>query len=58
MFSYADGCTMSGKKDGIVNMGGFLAMNEEEIYLQATGLVVVYEAVSYTHLDVYKRQEF
>lgn len=45
MFSYADGCTMSGKKDGIVNMGGFLAMNEEEIYLQATGLVVVYEGM-------------
>lgn len=45
MFSYADGCTMSGKKDGIVNMGGFLAMNEEELYRQATGIVVVYEGM-------------
>ncbi len=45
MFSYADGCTMSGKKDGIVNMGGFLAVNEEDIYLQATSLVVVYEGM-------------
>ncbi len=45
MFSYADGCTMSGKKDGIVNMGGFLAVNEEELYRKATGLVVVYEGM-------------
>ncbi|MGI6628011.1 MAG: tyrosine phenol-lyase [Bacillota bacterium] len=45
MFSYADGCTMSGKKDGIVNMGGFLAMNEEDLYRRATGMVVVYEGM-------------
>jgi tyrosine phenol-lyase len=45
MFSYADGATMSGKKDGIVNIGGFLAMNEEELYSKATALVVVYEGM-------------
>lgn len=45
MFSYADGATMSGKKDGIVNMGGFLAMNEEDLYFKATSLVVVYEGM-------------
>lgn len=45
MFSYSDGCTMSGKKDGIVNMGGFLALNEEEVYRKATALVVVYEGM-------------
>jgi tyrosine phenol-lyase len=45
MFSYSDGCTMSGKKDGIVNMGGFLAVNDEGLYRDATGLVVVYEGM-------------
>ena len=45
MFSYADGCTMSGKKDGIVNIGGFLALNDPELYQKATSLVVVYEGM-------------
>lgn len=45
MFSYADGCTMSGKKDGIVNIGGFLALNDDDLYQKATSLVVVYEGM-------------
>ncbi|NLY53188.1 MAG: tyrosine phenol-lyase [Firmicutes bacterium] len=45
MFSYADGCTMSGKKDGIVNIGGFLCLNDEELYTEATELVTVYEGM-------------
>ncbi|HQA75622.1 MAG TPA: tyrosine phenol-lyase [Salinivirgaceae bacterium] len=45
MFSYADGCTMSGKKDCIVNMGGFLCMNDEELFNNAKELVVVFEGM-------------
>lgn len=45
MFSYSDGCTMSGKKDGIVNIGGFLCMNDEELFMDAKELVVVYEGM-------------
>lgn len=45
MFSYADGATMSGKKDGIVNIGGFLAMNDDDLFLDAKEIVVVFEGM-------------
>ncbi|HDH96912.1 MAG TPA: tryptophanase, partial [Proteobacteria bacterium] len=41
--SYTDGCTMSGKKDCLCNIGGFLATNEEDVFEQAKAMVVVYE---------------
>ena len=44
-FSYADGCTMSGKKDCLVNIGGFLCMNDEDLFNEAKELVVVYEGM-------------
>ncbi len=43
MFSYVDGCTMSGKKDGMVNMGGFLAMRDEEMANQIRNLLILVE---------------
>ncbi|MDO4695544.1 tyrosine phenol-lyase [Porphyromonas sp.] len=45
MFSYADGCTMSGKKDCLVNIGGFLCLNDEEMFQSAKELVVVFEGM-------------
>lgn len=45
MFSYADGCTMSGKKDCLVNIGGFLCMNDEALFNAVRELVVVYEGM-------------
>jgi tyrosine phenol-lyase len=43
--SYADGCTMSGKKDALVNIGGWLAVNDEDVAEEARSLVVVYEGL-------------
>jgi tyrosine phenol-lyase len=40
-----DGCTMSAKKDAMVNIGGFLALNDEEIFDKARNEVVVYEGL-------------
>ncbi len=40
-----DGCTMSAKKDALVNIGGFFACNDDALYRQAQNLVVVYEGL-------------
>jgi tyrosine phenol-lyase len=47
MCSYSDGCTMSGKKDLLVNIGGFLALaeHEREVFEEARNMVVVYEGL-------------
>ncbi len=45
MLSYGDGCTMSGKKDCMVNIGGFLAMNDDELFARSKELVVVFEGM-------------
>ncbi len=43
--SYTDGATMSAKKDALVNIGGFLAVNEWDIFEEARNMVVVYEGL-------------
>jgi len=43
MFSYADGMTMSAKKDAIVNMGGFIGLRSQDLFRQASVFNIVYE---------------
>ncbi len=45
MCACTDGCTMSGKKDLLVNIGGFLAVNDDAIFEEVRNLVVVYEGL-------------
>lgn len=43
MFTYADGMTMSSKKDAIVNIGGFIALRSEELFKKATVFNIMFE---------------
>ncbi|MCX6832180.1 MAG: tyrosine phenol-lyase [candidate division Zixibacteria bacterium] len=43
--TYTDGCTMSAKKDAMVNIGGFLAINDWDIFEKARNMVVIYEGL-------------
>jgi len=43
LFGYADGCSMSAKKDAFANIGGFLAMNNEELAQQCRNLLIITE---------------
>lgn len=43
LFSYADGCTMSAKKDAFANIGGFLALHNEALALQCRNLLIITE---------------
>ena len=43
MFSYVDGCTMSAKKDGMANIGGFLALNDDALAQQCKNMLIMTE---------------
>jgi tyrosine phenol-lyase len=46
LFSLGDGCTMSAKKDGLVNIGGFLALNNESLAQKITNMLILIEGFS------------
>jgi hypothetical protein len=43
MFSYADGCIMSAKKDAIVNIGGFIGLRDEKLKQQIPQKLILHE---------------
>ncbi|MEX5215628.1 MAG: tryptophanase [Nitrospiraceae bacterium] len=43
LFSYGDGCTMSAKKDGLVNIGGFLSLNHDQWTQDITNMLILVE---------------
>jgi tyrosine phenol-lyase len=43
LFSYGDGCTMSAKKDGLVNIGGFLSLNNDDWVRDITNMLILVE---------------
>lgn len=43
VFSYGVGMTMSSKKDGLVNIGGFIALNDENVFNIASNFTIIYE---------------
>ncbi len=45
LMSHGEGCTMSSKKDNLVNIGGFLATNNDDFFLRAKEMVVVFEGL-------------